>query len=112
MTTDGRDPHGPPGHDDGQEHEHAQRDMMEDTDLADQFQELVSAAHVKGYGPEEIGFGLFSATTEALLASGEQECCVMQLLMDFTSSYYEYWHARMGEAGAEEPDWGGSPQAN
>ena len=78
--------------------------LMEDEDLAEQFEMLVSSAHVKGFTNEEIGFGLFSATVETLLANGEPECCVMQLLIDFMSSYYDYWHTRMGdeEEGEEE----------
>jgi hypothetical protein len=111
MPTDDRDQHDHDrdGHGDGHGHDDAHRDMMDDADLAEQFEQLVSAAHVKGYSPEEIGFGMFSATTESLLANGEQECCVMQLLMDFTSSFYEYWHASMGQ---EDEDWEGDPQAN
>ena len=73
------------------------RVLMEDTDLAAQFQQLISAAQVKGYNEEEIGFGLLSATVEALLANGEPECCIMQLLVDFMSSYYDYWHNRMAD---------------
>ena len=85
------------GHGNGQPY----RILMEDADLAEQFQQLISAAHIKGYNEEEIGFGLLSATVEALLVNGEPECCVMQLLIDFMSSYYDYWHTRM----ADEEEW-------
>lgn len=77
------------------------RALMEDEELSEQFQQLVSAAHIKGYTEEEIGFGLMSATSETLLANGEPECCVMQLLMDFVASFYEFWHNRM----SDEEEW-------
>jgi hypothetical protein len=111
MTIDDgdRQDHAPNGNGNG----HSGRALLEDEDLAEQFERLVSAAHAKGYSEEEIGFGLMSAAVESQLASGEQECCVMQLLLDFTSSYYEYWHTHMGEAGDDEAELGGvQPESN
>jgi hypothetical protein len=77
------------------------RTLMDDQDLARQFEVLVSVARIKGYTEDEIGYGLFSATVETLLANGEPECCIMQVLVDFMSSYFDYWHSRM----ADEEEW-------
>ncbi len=87
---------------DGNGNGHPYRILMDDEDLAEQFAQLVSSAHVKGFTVEEIGFVLLSAMVETLLANGESECCVMQLLIDFMSSYYDYWHTRMGDEEAWE----------
>jgi len=73
------------------------RILMDDEDVAEQFEMLVSSAHVKDFTDEEIGYGLLSATVETLLANGEPECCVMQLLIDFMYTFYDYWHMRMSE---------------
>jgi hypothetical protein len=81
---------------------HPYRVLMDDEDLAAKFEQLISAAQAKGYNEEEIGFGLLSATAETLLVNGEPECCVMQLLIDFTSSYFDYWHSRMSD---DEEKW-------
>ena len=71
------------------------RVLMEDEDLAEQFTKLFLLAQTKGLTEDEIGYGLFSATAESLIAIGQPECCVMQLLLDFTSSYYGEWHESM-----------------
>ncbi|MEW6752175.1 MAG: hypothetical protein AB1505_14510 [Candidatus Latescibacterota bacterium] len=93
------------GNGNGEGHErgngHPYRVLMEDEELAQQFEALVAAARARGLTEEEIGFGLFSATVESMLGNGEPECCVMQLLTDFLSSYFEYWHNRM----ADEEEW-------
>lgn len=99
MTMDSDNGNGH-GHGNGQPY----RVLMEDADLATQFQKLVSTAQLKGYNEEEIGFGLMSATVEALLVKGEPECCVMQLIIDFMSSYYDYWHTRMADEGEWEDE--------
>jgi hypothetical protein len=82
------------GHEHGNGHPY--RALLEDEELAEQFQALVAAAQAKGFSEDEIGYGLLSGTVDSLLANGEPECCVMQLLLDFTSSYFDYWHDRMG----------------
>ena len=108
--------HGPNGNGKGHSHhgnghgdgKHEQRALMDDPELAAQFNALVEAAANKGYTPDDVGFGLLWATVEALLDSGEQECCIMQLLMDFLGSYYEYWHNSMG---APPEEWDEDPPA-
>lgn len=85
------------------------RSLLDDPELAQQFDVLFAAAHDKGFETEEVGFGMISAAAEYLLANGVQECCVMQLLVDFLSTYYGYWHDRMGEGAEGEPP---APQNN
>ena len=85
------------GHEHGNGHPY--RALLDDEALAKQFEALVSAAQAKGYSEDEIGYGLLWGTVDSMLASGEPDCCVMQLLLDFTSSYFEYWHDRMGDEG-------------
>lgn len=74
---------------------HPYRALLEDEDLAKQFQMLVSVAQAKGFTEDEIGYGLLSATVETLLANGEPPCCVMQLFIDFLASYFDYWHSQI-----------------
>jgi len=73
------------------------KDITEDENLVDQFETLVSAAHVKGFTEEEIAAGLFSLTVNGLITNGLKGCCVMKILQDFVSSYYDFWHAQMEE---------------
>jgi hypothetical protein len=87
-------------HGDGNGHEGEpapDRVLLDDEELAAQFEALVAAAQAKGFSQQELGFGLLSATVESLLDNGEAECCVMQLLMDFMASYYEDWHNDMSD---------------
>jgi hypothetical protein len=87
-------------HGDGNGHEGEsapERVLLDDEELAAQFDALVAAAQAKGFSQQELGFGLLSATVETLLENGEAECCVMQLLMDFMASYYEDWHDDMSD---------------
>ncbi len=88
------------GHERGNGHPH--RALMDDEAIATQFEALVAAAQAKGYSDEEIGYGLMWGTVDSLLSHGESECCVMQLLVDFTGDFYGYWHDRMG--GEEEDE--------
>ena len=44
------------------------------------------------------------ATAEHLLARGEPACCVMQLLMDYTATFYGWWHDELSE---QNPQQGG-----
>lgn len=90
------------GHEHGNGHPY--RALLEDEELAEQFQALVAAAQAKGFSEDEIGYGLLSGTVDSMLANGEPECCVMQLLLDFTSSYFDYWHDRMGDEGEGDED--------
>jgi hypothetical protein len=79
------------------------KDIAEDEDLVEQFETLVSAAHVKGFSEEEIAAGVFSLTVNNLVTNGMKGCCVMQFLQDFVSSYYDFWHAQMeGETVEDE----------
>ena len=71
------------------------KDITEDEELVEQFECLVSAAHVKGFSEEEIAAGVFSLTVSHLITNGMKGCCVMQFLQDFVSSYYDFWHAQM-----------------
>jgi hypothetical protein len=95
------------------EHEHERGDghpyrvLMDDAALARRFADLMTAARAKGLTEEEIGFGMLSATVESMLDAGEAECCVMQVLVDFMSSYFEYWHNRMAD---EEEEWDGEEE--
>jgi len=103
-----RDPHPPDGEGEGYDAS-SYRVLMDDDDLAARFDALVTAAQLKGFSAQELGFGLLSATAEKLLQNGEAECCVMQLLVDFMSSFYESWHNSMGT----EPEiWQGGEPAN
>lgn len=90
------------GHEHGNGHPY--RALLEDEELAEQFQALVAAAQAKGFSEDEIGYGLLSGTVDSMLANGEPECCVMQLLLDFTSSYFDYWHDHMGDEGEGDED--------
>lgn len=81
------------------------RILMEDEDLTEQFSRLILLAQAKGFNEDEIGYGLMSATVETLIASGEPECCVMQLLLDFTSSYYAQWHESMRGEDEDAGEW-------
>lgn len=78
------------------------RELLDDPELAAQFERLITLAEAKGLDQDEIGYGLLAATAEHLLARGEAECCVMQLLMDYTTSFYSWWHDSLSEEGAEE----------
>lgn len=80
------------------------RELLEDPELAAQFNHLVALAEAKGLNQDEIGYGLLAATAEHLLARGEPECCVMQLLMDYTASFYGWWHDELSEENREEGD--------
>ena len=77
--------------------------LLNDEDLADHFEKLISAAHVKGLSDEEIGYGLMAASTEFMLDQGHAECCVMQMLVDFMATYYDYWHDAMSMEG-DDPE--------
>lgn len=80
------------------------RELLEDPELAAQFTQLVALAEAKGFNQDEIGYGLFAATAEHLLARGEPECCVMQLLLDYTASFYGWWHDELSEDAPDEAE--------
>ncbi len=86
----------------GQDNGHSASFFLEDPELAEQFERLVDAARVKGFATEDTGYSLFHAAIDLLLASGVQECCVMQMLVDCLTSYYGDWHDRMGDATGED----------
>mgnify|MGYP001034783487 FL=1 len=77
------------------------RELLDDPELAAQFAQLVALAEAKGLDQDEIGYGLLAATAEHLLARGEPECCIMQLLLDYTANFYGWWHDELSEEGAE-----------
>ena len=80
------------------------RELLDDPELAGQFAGLVALAEAKGLDQDEIGYGLLAATAEHLLDRGETECCIMQLLLDYTSNFYSWWHDALSEEAAGEED--------
>ena len=88
------------GHGNGRDDDY--RELLEDPELAAQFAQLMTLAEAKGLGQNEIGYGLMAATAEYLLARGEPECCIMQLLLDYTANFSSWWHDELSEAGAAE----------
>ena len=64
----------------------------------------VALAEAKGLDQDEIGYGLIAATAEHMLARGEPECCVMQILMDYTASFYVWWHDGLSEDAKDEEE--------
>jgi len=98
------------GSDEGDELPPYNRILLDDEELAAQFRALVAAAQAKGIAQQDLGFALLSATVEHLLDSGESDCCVMQVLLDFVSPYYENWHDSMSDEA--EPWEGEGPVRN
>ena len=78
------------------------RELLDDSELAGQFAHLVALAEAKGLDQDEIGYGLLAATAEHLLDRGETECCIMQLLLDYTANFYNWWHDELSEEAAGE----------
>ena len=92
------------GHHHGQEGGEEYRELLADPELAAQFNQLVALAEAKGLGQDEIGYGLIAATAEDMLARGEPGCCVMQVLMDYTASFYGWWHDGLSEDAKDEEE--------
>ena len=80
------------------------RELLDHPELAGQFARLVALAEAKGLDQDEIGYGLVAATAEHLLDRGETECCIMQLLLDYTANFYSWWHDELSEEAAGEED--------
>jgi len=93
------------GHGDG--HRDDYKELLSDPELAEQFNHLVALAEAKGLNQDEIGYGLLAATAEHLLARGEPACCVMQLLMDYTATFYGWWHDELSD---QNPQQGGEKE--
>ena len=72
--------------------------------MAEQFSALTSAARVKGLSDEDIGYGLVAAAIEFMLKQGHAECCVMQMLVDSTATYYDTWHDALSMEEGEEDE--------
>jgi len=92
------------GHHHGQEGGEEYRELLADPELAAQFNQLVALAEAKELDQDEIGYGLIAATAEHMLARGEPECCVMQILMDYTASFYGWWHDGLSEDAKDEEE--------
>ena len=92
------------GHHHGQEGDEEYRELLTDPEFAAQFNQLVALAEAKGLDQDEIGYGLIAATAEHMLARGEPECCVMQVLMDYTASFYGWWHDGLSEDAKDEEE--------
>ena len=92
------------GHHHGQEGDEEYRELLADPEFAVQSNQLVALAEAKGLDLDEIGYGLIAATAEHMLARGEPECCVMQILMAYTGSFYGWWHDGLSEDAKDEEE--------
>ena len=96
------------GHHNGDSH-YGNHRLLGDLDLAKQFETFVALAEVKGFSEDEIAYGILTAATDFLIERDHPDCCIVQMLIDFMSSYYEAWHDDMAVEEGEDGEQGEVP---